>query len=256
MPRVPLVVLDASLAIARLRVEEQTPAIIDRFREWSIEGARLVVPRPFWWEVVNTLLIRHRQTGEQVLEAVHMLETFRIETRDLDRGQLLLAIGAVERFRITAYDAQYLVLAETLACDLATLDRDLARAAGSARYRDRRHRPRPSTVGGASAIRARRDLAGLQARLRLPGVPARGGGPPELRVGSCVTRAVVGGAGTCAGVPAVPRAAAVPLARGVSLFRPVRRVHGVTIWETQALLRCAMVRGMHRSDDLTVVLGR
>ncbi len=84
----------------------------------------------FWWEVVNTLSIRHRQSGDQVLEAVHTLETFRIETRDLDRGQLLLAIGAVERFRITAYDAQYLVLAETLACDLATLDRELARAAG------------------------------------------------------------------------------------------------------------------------------
>lgn len=130
MHRAPLIVLDASLAIARLRLEEQTPAIIDRFRDWSIEGARLVVPRPFWWEVANTLLLRHRQTGEQTLEAVHTLETFRIETRDLDRGQLLLAIGAVERFRITAYDAQYLVLAETLACGLATLDKDLARAAG------------------------------------------------------------------------------------------------------------------------------
>lgn len=130
MHRVPLVVLDASLAVARLRVEEHTPGIIDRFRDWSADGTRLVVPRMFWWEVVNTLSIRHRQTGAQVLESVHLLETFRIETRDLDRGQLLLAIGAVERFRITAYDAQYLVLAETLACDLATLDRDLARAAG------------------------------------------------------------------------------------------------------------------------------
>ncbi len=141
MGRVPLVVLDASLAIARLRVEEQTPAIVDRFREWSGDGTRLVVPRMFWWEVVNTLSIRHRQTGEQVLEAVHHLETFRIDTRDLDRGQLLLAIGAVERFRITAYDAQYLVLAETLACDLATLDRDLARAAGPRAIDLEGHRP-------------------------------------------------------------------------------------------------------------------
>jgi predicted nucleic acid-binding protein len=130
MPSVPIVVLDASLAVARLRVEEHTPGILDRFRTWSREGVRLVVPRPFWWEVVNTLSIRHRYSGDQVLEAIHSLETFRIESRDLDRGQLLLAIGVVERFRLTAYDAQYLVLAETIGADLATLDHDLARAAG------------------------------------------------------------------------------------------------------------------------------
>ena len=141
MSSVPIVVLDASIAIARLRIEEQTPGIMDRFRTWSTEGVRLVVPRPFWWEVVNTLLIRHSQTGEQALEAVHLLETFRIESRDLDRGQLLLAITTVERFRLTAYDAQYLVLAETMGADLATLDRDLARAAGPRAIVIDAHRP-------------------------------------------------------------------------------------------------------------------
>lgn len=135
MSSVPIVVIDASAAAARVCVKGQTPQILGAFRDWSRMGTRLVVPRSFWWEVVNALAIGHRYSGDQVLEAVHEIEMLGIETRDSDRGQLLLTISAVERFRLTAYDAQYLVLAETLVAPLATLDRALARAAGSrARY--------------------------------------------------------------------------------------------------------------------------
>ena len=130
-----IVVIDASVAIARVRVEEHTPMILDAFRDWSRMGTRLVVPRAFWWEVVNALTAGHRYSGVEVLEAVHELETLEIESRDPDRGSLLLTISAVERFRLSAYDAIYLVLAESLDAPLATLDRALARAAGSrARY--------------------------------------------------------------------------------------------------------------------------
>jgi len=127
----PIVVVDVSVAIARLRVEEHTAMILGAFRDWSRMGTRLVVPWPFWWEVVNALAAGHRFTGEEVLEAVYELETLGIESRDLDRGSLLLTISTVERFRLSAYDAIYLVLAESLDAPLATLDRALARAAGS-----------------------------------------------------------------------------------------------------------------------------
>lgn len=127
----PVVVIGASVAIARLRAEEHTLQILGAFRDWSRTGTRLVVPRAFWWEVANALAIGHGYAGDQVLEAIHELEILGIESRDPDRGQLLLAISAIERFRLTAYDAQYLVLAETMVAPLATLDRALARAAGS-----------------------------------------------------------------------------------------------------------------------------
>jgi predicted nucleic acid-binding protein len=131
----PIVVIDASVAIALVRVEEQTPLILATFRDWSRMGTRLVVPRAFWWEVVNALAARHRFSGNEVLEAVHELETLEIESMDLDRGSLLLTISMVERFRLSAYDAMYLVLAASLDAPLATLDRALGRAAGSrARY--------------------------------------------------------------------------------------------------------------------------
>jgi predicted nucleic acid-binding protein len=131
----PIVVVDASVAVALVRVEEHTATIVGAFREWSRLGTRLVVPRAFWWEVVNALAAGHRYTGKEVLEAVHELETLGIESMDLDRGSLLLTITMVEQFRLSAHDAIYLVLAESLDAPLATLDRALARAAGSrARY--------------------------------------------------------------------------------------------------------------------------
>ncbi len=135
MARAQVVVLDSSVAVARLRIEEHTPQLLHAFREWSRTATRLVVPRPFWWEVVNALAIGHGYAGDAVLEAIRELDVMGLESVDQDRGQLLLAISAVERFRLTAYDAQYLVLAETLQAPLATLDRALARAAGArARY--------------------------------------------------------------------------------------------------------------------------
>ena len=90
-----IVVIDASVAIARVRVEEHTPMILGAFRDWSRMGTRLVVPRAFWWEVVNALTAGHRYSGVEVLEAVHELETLEIESRDPDRGSLLLTISAV-----------------------------------------------------------------------------------------------------------------------------------------------------------------
>jgi hypothetical protein len=65
-----------------------------------------------------------------VLAAVHRLDVFGLQTVEPDRPLLLQVIDRSERFRLSAYDALYLVLAESLDADLATLDLELAAAAG------------------------------------------------------------------------------------------------------------------------------
>jgi hypothetical protein len=99
----PIIVIDASVAVAWLCVEEHTPMILGAIRDWSRTGTRLVVPRAFWWEVVNALAVGHRFSGVEVLEAVHELETLEIESvegsgpsfapaDDLD-GRAISAVG-------------------------------------------------------------------------------------------------------------------------------------------------------------------
>lgn len=125
------VVLDASVALCVLFGEPSAPLVVDRLGGWLRSGERLAVPAHFWLEVVNTLRTRGRMAGAALVEAVHHLDTFDLETVDLDRPHLLLVVDALERHGLTGYDASYLVLAEALDASLATFDRRLAVAAGA-----------------------------------------------------------------------------------------------------------------------------
>jgi len=61
---------------------------------------------------------------------MHRLDTLGLETVETGRPLLLHAIDRIERHGLTAYDAMYLVLAESIDANLATFDRQLAAAAG------------------------------------------------------------------------------------------------------------------------------
>ncbi len=123
-------VIDASIGIAHLRDEVSTVAVDAALLAWSGAGASLVVPAIFWIEVLNALGTRRRYTAAQAAEALHQLDEIGLETMEADRASHLLIADAVERHRMSAYDAGYLVLAQVLGAPIATLDRNLAAAAG------------------------------------------------------------------------------------------------------------------------------
>jgi predicted nucleic acid-binding protein len=124
------VVIDASVGIARLRAEIASPPVRLAFQEWAARGVRLVVPSLFWIEVLNALGKRHRMTLPEIAEALHELDEVVLETVEVDRPLLLAASALIAAHDLTAYDACYLALAETLDAPLVTLDRRLAAAAG------------------------------------------------------------------------------------------------------------------------------
>ena len=125
------IIVDASVAVAIMRNEPEGPAAVAAIRQWTQEGARIAVPSHFWLEVANALTARRRWPGAKVLQAVHDLDRLRLETIELDRALLILAIDMSERHRLTAYDAAYLSLAVALDGSLLTLDARLRTAAGS-----------------------------------------------------------------------------------------------------------------------------
>jgi predicted nucleic acid-binding protein len=88
------------------------------------------VPPLFWLEVVNVLAFRHRYRPGAIVEAVYELEQVGIATAEVGRPAVLAVIDAVGRFGLTAYDAAYLVLAESADASLLTADVNLASAAG------------------------------------------------------------------------------------------------------------------------------
>ncbi len=125
------IVLDASVALTFLLRQRGLEDVKNRVRAWEVSGTEIRVPSPFWLEVSNSLLRRHRLEGRSVIEAIHQLDDLGIETVQVDRAMALLAIDRAERFGLTTYDATYLALAELVDARLYTADRALLAAAGS-----------------------------------------------------------------------------------------------------------------------------
>jgi len=124
------IVLDASVAIPLVWQEDVSTVARRNVDRWAAEGVTLLVPAPFWAEVVNALTKRHRRPGSAVLEALYELDQLMIATVEVDRPLLLLALDLVERSGLTIHDAIYLALARSARARLATFDRELIAAAG------------------------------------------------------------------------------------------------------------------------------
>lgn len=123
-------VVDASAAVAVVAGEHHGEAVTELLSARRRLGAELLVPDHFWLEVVNALAIGYRASAAVVVEAVAELDATGIQSINLDRPQVLLVIDAIARYGLTAYDAGYLVLAESADAQILTLDARLAAAAG------------------------------------------------------------------------------------------------------------------------------
>jgi len=124
-------VVDASVAVSILRKEPEAEEAALVLAKWTTLGGRVIVPSQFWFEAVNALLGRHKWEGARVLQAIHELDDLQLETVDLDRALVVLTIDLAERHGLTAYDAEYLALADSEGASIATFDAALRSAAGS-----------------------------------------------------------------------------------------------------------------------------
>lgn len=123
-------VVDASTALALLRQEPASEVVQRHLRDQTLAREPILVPGLFWLEIVNVLALRYQYPPAAIVEAVYELEQVGMTTAEVGRPGVLAAIDAVGRFGLTAYDAAYLVLAESADAKLLTADARLAAAAG------------------------------------------------------------------------------------------------------------------------------
>lgn len=126
-----VLVVDASAAIAILLNDDGAEAVDRVIRRRRSRGVQLVVPELFWIETANALGRRHGQPLDVILEAVATLDRIGFVTVNTDRAGVLTMTAIMLAHGLSAYDATYLALADTLDAKLLTLDRRLASAAGS-----------------------------------------------------------------------------------------------------------------------------
>jgi predicted nucleic acid-binding protein len=125
-------VLDASIATSWCFRDEEFPQA-DLARD-RLLGDRAIVPVHWWFEIRNALLTserRKRVTEDRVSEFLKDLQALPIDIAELPESSAVLALA--RRHQLTFYDAAYLELAQRKEIALATLDRQLRRAASTER---------------------------------------------------------------------------------------------------------------------------
>jgi predicted nucleic acid-binding protein len=123
---VPLV-LDASIAASWHFGEGDAgaDAVLDSLAE---DSAR--VPMIWWFEIRNVVVFGERggrATKEQTTAFLRLLSRLPINLADIPDGERVIDLS--RKHRLTFYDASYLELAQREALGLATLDKELVKAA-------------------------------------------------------------------------------------------------------------------------------
>ena len=122
-------VLDASVTACWAFDDEDHPVAAATLERLRVDEA--IAPSLWWFEIRNTLIVNERRGRLTAPDTTTFLrELSRLGVR-IDRTPDETAILAFARqHRLTVYDASYLELAQREAVPLATLDRDLRKAAG------------------------------------------------------------------------------------------------------------------------------
>lgn len=127
------IVLDASVAMKLVMVEERTPEARALLTERNEAGAAIFVPPHFHGEVANALHQQIRRNVLQPIEALIALDQvvgMRFDIHTFDAMAHRALEFASQHHLASVYDALYLVLALQLDAEFWTDDQRLLRALG------------------------------------------------------------------------------------------------------------------------------
>lgn len=123
--------MDASVVLGWL-LTQLSPEVSGPIIEGHLSGGDpLVAPDLLGYEVANALVVGARLPTDVAVGTYRRFADLGIEQFVSGAAELEAAMELAARFRVSVYDASYVVLAGALECRLVTADRRLARAVRS-----------------------------------------------------------------------------------------------------------------------------
>lgn len=123
-----MIVADASVVLKWVLPAEPGTEAALALRSRHMSGVdRIAAPVLLYHEVANVLALTPRLTEAEALEACESLKLSGLAVYAPGVRQMQRAVELARQARLSAYDAAYVALAETLGCDLVTADVRLAR---------------------------------------------------------------------------------------------------------------------------------
>jgi predicted nucleic acid-binding protein len=127
------VVVDANLLVALALNDPRAPAVDRHIREWAAAGETLHAPELLRYEAANALtraVVAGHLARDRAGTAWERITRVGVQLHPLADGAAAVET-ALRLERSNAYDAAYVVLAQTLGAELWTLDGPLARNASA-----------------------------------------------------------------------------------------------------------------------------
>jgi len=119
-----MIVFDSSVALKWVFNHEEGASQALALRNAHISGeTELVVPTLFFYEIANVLATKVQLAAAEARRVFELFADFELVVHDLDRDEYLSAMDISARYRVSVYDATYLVLAQRLKCYFITADR-------------------------------------------------------------------------------------------------------------------------------------
>jgi len=122
-----MIVLDASIILKLIFEEQDTPQAL-QLRENHITGeGKIAAPELLYYELANVLATKVAIPVKNASSALAEIFNLEIETFTLGVEEFLSSISVSRKYKISVYDASYMILAERLNCDFITADAQLFR---------------------------------------------------------------------------------------------------------------------------------
>jgi predicted nucleic acid-binding protein len=121
-------VIDASILVAWFLDERSDPTVEAAFD--MVARVETLAPILFYYEIRNALLVSERRNRvTEAMSGAFLRDLGLLPIRLKPTGDDAMLMALARKRRLTVYDASYLELAKREALPLATLDRDLGKAA-------------------------------------------------------------------------------------------------------------------------------
>jgi predicted nucleic acid-binding protein len=121
-------VIDASILVAWFLGEKSDPTVEAAFH--IVARVETLAPILFYYEIRNALLVSERRNRvTEAMSGAFLRDLGLLPIRLKPTGDDAMLMALARKRRLTVYDASYLELAKREALPLATLDRDLGKAA-------------------------------------------------------------------------------------------------------------------------------
>ena len=117
-----MIILDASVILKMIFEEQDTNLVLQLIENHITGKEKMAAPELLYYELANVLATKTPLSVKSSSSALTEIFNLEIETYTLGVEEFLSSINISYKYKISVYDASYMILAERLNCNLITAD--------------------------------------------------------------------------------------------------------------------------------------